>query len=141
MAGSTVSEPITLNATTMIAPSAIEVNTSRPVISSPASEIITVRPETRIARPAVAAAMSSAAAGAAAAAPLLALAADVEQRVVDADGEADQQHQRAGRAAVGRELGDDAEDAHRGGDRGEAEQQRDEGGDERAEREQQDDDA
>jgi hypothetical protein len=63
VAGSTVSEPRTAKKTTMIVPSAIAVNTLSPVMSRPASESMTVRPETTIARPAVAAAMSSAASG------------------------------------------------------------------------------
>ena len=85
---------------------------------------MTVRPETTIARPTVAAAASSAACGAAPGAALLALAADVEQRVVDADGQADEHDQRCGRVVHRRDLGDDAQRAHRRDDRGDAEQQR-----------------
>ncbi len=61
IAGSTVTEPITASTTTTIVPSAIEANTSMPVTSSPATATITVRPETTIARPTVAADASSAA--------------------------------------------------------------------------------
>ena len=61
IAGSTVSDPTTAIATTRIAPSAIEVNTPKPVNSSPASPITTVIPATRIARPTVAEVAASAA--------------------------------------------------------------------------------
>jgi hypothetical protein len=70
---------------------------------------------------------------------LLALAADVEQRVVDADREADEQddgHQVVGGRG---ELADAGDHAHRADDGGEAEQERQAGGDEGAEGEQQDD--
>ena len=63
IAGSTVSEPSTAIATTSIVARPIEMNTALPESSSPASATITVRPETRIARPTVADAASSAAAG------------------------------------------------------------------------------
>ena len=62
-AGSTVSEPATAMATTMIVPTAIEVQIAVPPKKSPASAMMTVRPEMRTARPDVAAAASSAAAG------------------------------------------------------------------------------
>ena len=138
VAGSTVTEPMTAIATTTMVASAIEVKTARPVNSSPASATTTVTPETTIARPTVAAAASSAACASLTGAALLALTADVEEGVVDADGEPDQGHQRAAAAAVGRDLGDDAERAHGGGDRGQAEQQRHRRGDDGAERQQQD---
>ena len=54
----------------------------------------TVMPETSTARPEVAVAMSSASKRLSAALPLLTGAGDHEQRVVDADGHADQQHDR-----------------------------------------------
>ena len=62
-AGRTVSEPATAMATTMIVPIAIEVQIAVPPKKSPASAMITVRPEMSTARPEVAAAASSAAAG------------------------------------------------------------------------------
>ena len=62
-AGSTVNEPATAMATTMIVPIAIEVQIAVPPKKSPASAMITVSPEMRTARPDVAAAASSAAAG------------------------------------------------------------------------------
>ena len=104
IAGSTVSDPTTAIATTTIAPSAIEVNTPKPVNSSPASPITTVMPATRIARPTVAEVAASAASADAPDAAFDSLAADVEQRVVDADREADQDHDRGRRGAVGRDV-------------------------------------
>jgi hypothetical protein len=70
----------------------------------------------------------------------LALALEVEERVVDADGEAYEEHDGA-RVLVHRpDLARDREQAHRGDDRGEREQQGDARGDERAERHDQDSD-
>ena len=65
-----------------------------PVKNMPAMAAMTVRPEMSTARPDVAAAASSAASVLAPGLALLALAAEVEQRVVDADGEADEQDDR-----------------------------------------------
>ena len=59
-AGSTVSEPATAMPTTAMVPIAIPVNSSMPVRNSPAIAIMTVRPDTRIERPDVPAAMRSA---------------------------------------------------------------------------------
>ena len=59
--GKNVSEPRTAMPTTKIVPIATPVNASKPVRNSPASEIITVRPETAMARPDVRAAVCSAA--------------------------------------------------------------------------------
>ncbi len=59
-AGSAVSEPSTVMPTTMIVPTASPEKTSMPVRNSPASEIITVRPDTTMARPEVAAALRTA---------------------------------------------------------------------------------
>ncbi len=69
---------------------------------------------------------------------LLHLAADVEHRVVDADGEADEQDHRADLVGDRRQLADRTEQAERRADGGHAEQQRQPGGDERAERYEQD---
>jgi hypothetical protein len=52
-----VSEPTTATPTTAIVPKAIPVNTLYPVRNRPASAIITVSPETTMARPDVPAAM------------------------------------------------------------------------------------
>ena len=103
MAGSTVSEPIIATATTSIVPTENDMNVLSPERNMPAIAIITVMPEMSTARPEVAAAASSAARLAASGAPLLALAPDVEERVVDADGEPDQQdHLLDGRRPSGR---------------------------------------
>ena len=77
--------------------------------------------------------------GALALVALLHLAAHVEHRVVHADGEADEQDDRADLVGDGGELADRAEQAERRADGGHAEQQRQAGGDERAEGDQQDD--
>ena len=59
-AGRAVSEPSTAMPTTVIVPMARPEKTSMPVAKSPPSEIITVSPDTTIARPEVAAATASA---------------------------------------------------------------------------------
>ena len=56
-AGSTVSEPVTAMPTTTMAPIAIPVNSAYPVRNSPASAVMTVSPDTTIARPDVRAAL------------------------------------------------------------------------------------
>ena len=74
-----------------------------------------------------------------AAGPLLALALEVEERVVDGDGHADQHHQDL-RALAGRdELARDGGEAEGREHGGQAEQHRDAGGQQRAEGQQQDD--
>ncbi len=71
---------------------------------------------------------------------LLELAAQVEHRVVDADGEADQQHDRIDRALRdGKQVAERPEQPQRADDGGQPQQQRDAGRDERAEREQEND--
>ena len=82
--------------TTMIVASPKPSNSSMPDRNMPAIATMTVSPETRTARPEVAAAIRSAVAGSRPAAALLAFAAQVEQAVVDADGQAHQQHHGAG---------------------------------------------
>jgi hypothetical protein len=74
-----------------------------------------------------------------AAGPLLPFAPQVEHRVVDPDGEADQENDRGNRLVDREHLADRAEQADRGGDRGGGEAQRDQRRDQRAERQQQDD--
>ena len=59
-AGTNVSEPITATPTTAMAPNAMPVNSAAPTRNSPASAIITVRPEITIARPDVPAAIRNA---------------------------------------------------------------------------------
>jgi hypothetical protein len=68
----------------------------------------------------------------------LALAAQIEERVVDADREADEQDHRADRLIDVQQVADDLGQAERGGDRNDCEQQRDAGCHQRAEREHQD---
>ena len=111
-AGSTVSEPMTATAITRIVARPMLMKIVLPVSSMPAIAAMTVRPEIRTARPEVAAAMSIASSLLCALGALLTLAADVEERVVDADGEADEhdrrqrdvvhRHDLAGRARRGR---------------------------------------
>ena len=137
-AGRTVTEPTTAIATTSIVASAIEANTASPVTSMPASATMTVRPETTTARPTVADVAFSAASASRPVATLLALAADVEQRVVHADSQADEDDERARGVAHRGDLRDQAHAADRAGDRRDAEQQRHGCGDERAEGDEQD---
>ncbi len=59
-AGSTVSDPATATPTTTIVPIAAPLKTVYPVRNNPAMALITVRPETTIARPDVPAAIRSA---------------------------------------------------------------------------------
>ena len=99
----------------------------------PAIATMTVKPEISTARPEVAAAASSAASAALAGVALLHLAPQVEHAVVDADGEADEQHDGGDRLVERDELGDRAEQADRAHHGGQREQQRQPGGDERAE--------
>ena len=94
IAGSTVSEPMTATATTRMVPRPMPMKIELPVRNMPAIAIITVRPEISTARPDVAAAMSIASSLLRPWPPLFAFAADVEQRVVDADGEADEHDRR-----------------------------------------------
>ena len=63
VAGSTVIEPSTATATTIIVPMPNDVKTALPASSMPAMAIMTVSPETRTARPDVAAATARASAG------------------------------------------------------------------------------
>ena len=132
-AGRTVTEPSTATATTSIVPTAIEVKTALPAISMPAIAISTVTPEIEhglaggrggelerglVGAPGVA---------------LLHLAPEVEHRVVDADREADEQHDARGGVGHRDDLADRGEQAERAHHGGEAEQQRDAGGEQRAE--------
>ena len=135
-AGRTVSEPSTAIATTIIVPIANDMNVLSPVKNRPATATITVRPEMSTERPDVAAAASSAAARCGRR-PLFALAADVEQRVVDADREPDQQHDLETESSIGTSWLGRAR-ARRREDRREREHDRQDRGDERAEDEQQD---
>ena len=99
IAGRKVSEPSTATPTTRIVPTATPENTSMPVRNSPAREIITVSPDTTMARPEVRGGDPQRLAWCRARRALLAGPAQVEQRVVDADRHPDQQHDRGGGAA------------------------------------------
>ncbi|MFA1546646.1 hypothetical protein SM418_10210 [Actinomadura chokoriensis] len=74
----------------------------------------------------------------AAPAALLTFALQVEQAVVDADGEAHQQHDRVRRLVDVQRVADHREDTARGEERGEGEQDGQHGREQRAERDQQD---
>ena len=125
--------------TTRIVPVAIELKPLSPVRYMPAIAAMTVKPEIEDGAARRGGGGLERGLGVAPRLALLALAADVEQRVVDADGEADEQDDRHQVVGGRRELADAGDDAHRAEDGGEAEQQRQAGGDERAEGEQQDD--
>ncbi len=71
--------------------------------------------------------------------PFLALALQVEERVVDADGEPDQEHERAGLVRHREDVAGPGDDAEGGKDSRQGEQQRDPGGGESAERDHEDD--
>ena len=125
-----MSEPSIATATTSIVATPNEAKPLSPVTNMPAIATITVRPEISTDRPEVAAAASSAAALAPALRAFLTLAPEVEHRVVDADRDPDQEHERRDlvghREHVARQ-GDQAERAEHGRER---EQQRDPRGDE-----------
>ena len=122
-----------------IVPVAHEVNVGAPAKYMPAMAVMTVMPETSTARPEVAAAASIAASLLRPGGPLLAHAAQVEQRVVDAHGQADQQDDVVDRLLDRGDLAERADEAHRREHAGDRQQQRDAGREQRAEREQQDD--
>ena len=120
--------------TTEIVPMAIERKSGSSSTNSPAIEIITARPEKNTARPAVLEATSMAA-ELVASSPLGAEARDHEQRVVDRDGEADQDDQLVRVRADRRdELAVQREHAERGQQRGDRQDQRHDGRDRRPER-------
>ena len=90
-AGQHGERPSIATATTSIVPVANEVKAGEPARYMPAIAIMTVRPETSTACPEVAAAASIAASLSASGCALLAHPAQVEQRVVDAHGQPDEQ--------------------------------------------------
>ena len=137
-AGNTVTDPMTATATTSIVPRPSEVKTALPATNIPAIAVITVSPDMRTARP-LSPPREPAPWRCRRPAALFELAAKVEHRVVDADGES--------RAARPLDLA--LRDGDRGGstaraDRGrpmtavKPEQERNARGDQRAEREEQD---
>jgi hypothetical protein len=97
----------------------------------PAIATITVRPEMSTERPDVAAAASSAARPPGG--PLLAFPLQVEHRVVDPDGEPDQEHERAGLLGHRQDVARDRDQPERREDGGQGQQQRNARGDERPE--------
>ena len=123
----------------IIVPIPIDVKTGLPASSIPAIAISTVRPETSTACPEVAAVRAEGVLRRPALAPLLALAAQVEERVVDADRHAHQQDHRVGGVRGRLDVADDRADAECAEEAREREPDRQQGGDERAEREQEDD--
>ena len=138
-AGRTVSEPTTAQSTTSIVPNAIEVKILLLAMNIPAIAISTVTPEISTAWPDVGGRAEERGPRLAAGCALLALAAEVEERVVDADRHADQQDHGRGRLVVAaRRVRDERVEAERREHGGEREQDRQPGGDERAERAEQD---
>ena len=99
-AGSSVSDVAIVIATARIAPVARPLTKSMPIRYMPASEMITVQPAKNTALPDVATAFTTAACGSMLVVDALPVAGDDEQRVVDADADAD--HLRE----LGRELRD-----------------------------------
>ena len=137
-AGRNVSEPTTEMKTTEIVPIAIERNSGSSSRNSPAIEIMTARPEKNTARPAVLEATSDGR-QLVAPAPLGAEARDHEQRVVDRDGQPDQDDQLAGVWADRRdELAVQAQDPERRQQRRDRQDERHDRRDGRTERDQQD---
>ena len=139
VAGRNVSEPTTETRTTAIVPTAIDRKSGSSSRNRPAIEIITASPEKKTARPAVALDDLDRAELRAAVPPLGPEAGDHEQRVVDRDGQPDQDDELARvRADRARPLAVEREDAERRQERGHREDERDDRRDERAERDQQD---
>ena len=138
-AGRIDSEPISATATISIAPTAIEVKTALPVKSIPAIAISTVRPGDEDRVPRCAGSLQQRIAVREAARPLLALAAEVEERVVDPDGHPDQQDHRLRRAARGDDMARERRETDRREHAREGEEHRQPRRDERSERDEQDD--
>ena len=137
-AGSTVSEPTTATATTMIVPVANDVKVDAPpeVHARHGDHHRQARDEHRPPR-----GRRGSRQRRLFAAPrfaLLALAAQVEHRVVDADRQADQQDHLVDRAVNGREVAGHSDQADRREDGRQREQKRNAGRDQRAECDQQD---
>ena len=88
-------------ATTSTVPTPKDAKVCEPMRNMPAIAVITTKPENSTARPEVAAAVCSASALVRPRARSSRVAAQVEQRVVDADGQADQQDHRVDRRVDG----------------------------------------
>ncbi len=137
-AGSTVSEPMTAHSTTRIVPTARPANRLLPLRNMPLMATITVRPDTSTARPEVAAAISIASIVVVAPGPFAALAGEVEDRVVDADREADQQDHGLRHVGDRQQVAGQGRETAGGADRAHREQHGDAGRHQTAEREHQD---
>src|SRR3954454_14150016 len=118
-------------------PTPKEAKIGLPAKNMPAIAAMTVRPEISTARPDVAAAVASASCRAALVA-LLHLPAQVEHRVVDADGQADERHDLPDDRRELLQAADRAEQPDRADDGGRAEHERHPGGHEGSERGEQD---
>ena len=138
MAGRTVSDPSTATATTRIVAAPNPLNVGSPVRNIPAIAMITVSPEMSTERPDVAAAISSASSSLLPSRALLTLPLQIEHRVVDADGEPDQEDDRSDALVHRQDLAGDREQSHRRDHGSQPEQQRNARRYERSEREEQD---
>ena len=137
-AGSTVNEPSIATATTVIVATANDANAASPVKNMPAIATRTVQPETSTERPDVAGGLERGL-FASTGGTLFALPLQVEHRVVDAHGEPDQKDDCRHGVVHREHLADEGDQAERGKNRRDAEQQRNAGRNERAEREHEDD--
>ena len=97
----------------MIVPVANDMKVALPVTYMPAIAMITVTPETSTARPDVDAAACRDACLGVPRRSLLAFSPQVEERVVDADGEPDQQDHRRDALVDGHDLAEDPHQAER----------------------------
>ena len=137
-AGSTVSEPIIATATTIIVPIEKDMNVLSPERNMPAIAIRTVMPEIE---DGAAGGGCGGLEGGVLASPgrtLFTFTPEVEERVVDADGEADQQDHFGDRFVDGDELAGQRDQSRGRDDRGDRQEQWDERGNGGAEDEQQD---
>ena len=135
-AGRTVSEANIATATTVIVATANEVKVGSPLSSIPAIAAITVRPGDEDRPPRGRRRRGQGRLGRASGPPLLALAAQVEQRVVDADREPDEDDDRGDVGIHRDQLARQRQQADRRQHRREREQQRHQGRDQGAEGEQ-----
>ena len=126
-------------ATTMIVPRPNSVIPWIPAKNIPAIAMITVSPEISTERPEVDAAALQRRLFAAPCRTLLALTLEIEHRVVDADGEPDQQDQLVDGLIDGHQRAGNRDQPEGGEDGGQREQQRDARGDEASEDDDQDD--
>ena len=132
-AGRTLREPIIAARTTIIVPAPIEANSELPLTNIPAIAISTVEPEIEHGLAGCAGCAEESVGRREPAVPLLALAPDVEQRVVDSDRHPEHEDDRAERLLVRRDqMAREGVQAGRGEHGGEGEEEGKPGGDERA---------